>query len=104
VREGEPEKQFLGRVPVSDVRGRDHHHQHETAMVADQVPFAAVDLLPGVVPSRVLADRLGCLHRLGVHDHRGCAGCLASGETDAAPELVADDIDDPATAQRRAKP
>jgi hypothetical protein len=58
--------------------------------VHDQVPFAAVDLLAGVVAAGVLADGLGSLDGLGVDDGGHRPGGPAHLAADPLAELVTD--------------
>ncbi|MEN3615253.1 hypothetical protein AAH979_37715 [Plantactinospora sp. ZYX-F-223] len=92
--EVEAERGGLGAVAVLDAGGADHDDEDEAEGVGDDGPFAAVDVLAGVVASAVPAHGVGGLDALRVDDPGGRLPVAALLEADLFTEVVQDALGD----------
>src|ERR1019366_4289672 len=88
---GQPPQQVAGGV--AGLHGGGGHqdpqdHQDQAEGIGGDVPLAALDFLPGVIPAAGLGHSVGGLHRLGVDDRRGRAGAAAGQHPDLAAQLI----------------
>ena len=66
-----------GAIAVLNIGGMDNKIDQVPERIGDDVPLAALDLLPRIEPAR--PAHLGCFHRLGV-DHARGGRCRASSQ------------------------